>query len=129
LMTWYGIQPLVPHDPARALALGFESRLHEVRRYVVRRAAADERGLDQVLAALGRTDDVGRRKLMLAEVVQAIRPQSGLEAPAGWDAVYAKLEQSDDATIREQAQFVTVKFGDRSIFPALRKIVADDSAK
>ncbi|MEX0715832.1 MAG: c-type cytochrome, partial [Planctomycetaceae bacterium] len=129
LMTWYGIQPLVPHDPARALELGFESRLNEVRQYVVRRAAADERGLKEVLVALGKTDDVSRQKLMLAEVVQAIRPQSGLEAPDEWPAVYAKLERSDDETIREQAQFVTVKFGDRSIFPALRKIVADDAAK
>ncbi|MEX0704928.1 MAG: PVC-type heme-binding CxxCH protein [Planctomycetales bacterium] len=129
LMAWYGIEPLVPANPAKALELGFASKLHEVRRYVVRRAAADPRGLHEVLASLGKTDDIARRKLMLAEVVQAVRPQSGLQAPAGWDAVYATLEDSDDATVREQAQFVTVKFGDRSIFPALRKIVADPLAK
>lgn len=129
LMVWYGIEPLVPHDPARALELGFESKLHEVRRYVVRRAAADPRGLREVLAALGTTGDTDRQKLILAEVVQAVRSQSGLEAPPGWAAVYTKLEQSSDATIREQAQFITVKFGDRSIFPALRTIVADRSAR
>lgn len=40
LMIWYGIEPLVPLDKKRAIALAAKSKIPLVRQYIARRAAA-----------------------------------------------------------------------------------------
>jgi hypothetical protein len=51
-LIWYGVEPLVPADPARALGLAERSHLSLVSRFIARRATVDER-LEPVVAALG----------------------------------------------------------------------------
>ncbi|MGB7327597.1 MAG: PVC-type heme-binding CxxCH protein, partial [Rubripirellula sp.] len=128
LMNWYGIEPLVPADTARALALSAECRIPKVRQFIYRRAAADASSIGALLTSLGKTDKVETQAIMLGEVVAAIKNQGKLKMPQAWPDVYAKLSASDDAKIRQQAQLVTVKFGDASIFPVLRSIAGDRAA-
>jgi putative heme-binding domain-containing protein len=66
---------------------------------------------------------------MLDEVANSVRTRGRIAMPPAWPDLYAKLSQSESEAIREQAQFVTVKFGDKSIFPALRAIALDAQAK
>ena len=40
LMIWYGVEPLVPTDKKRAIALAAKSKIPLVRQYIARRAAA-----------------------------------------------------------------------------------------
>ncbi len=129
LLIWYGVEPLVPADPARALPLAMGSRIPLVRRFIYRRAAVDHQTLPLLLTALGRAKEESQQAMMLEEITNAVRTQGRLEMPPEWPEVYAKLSKSPTEKIREQAQFITVKFGDKSIFPALRAIVADPNAK
>ncbi|TWU26503.1 FG-GAP repeat protein [Novipirellula galeiformis] len=126
LLIWYAAQPLVVVDTPRALTLAQESRLPRVRQYIYRRAAADPESIDHLLVTLGSVDDAESQKVMLAEIVAAIANQTRLKMPPQWIAVYEKLAASDDPLVRANAQLITVKFGDASIFPKLRELVADD---
>ncbi|MGB7345129.1 MAG: PVC-type heme-binding CxxCH protein, partial [Pirellulaceae bacterium] len=128
LLDWYGIEPLVKADTQRALALAASCRIPKVSQFIYRRAAADTECIGALLTSLGKTDKVETQAIMLGEVVAAIKNQGKLAMPKAWPNVYAKLSASEDAKIRQQAQLVTVKFGDASIFPVLRTIASDSAA-
>ncbi|WP_222436083.1 PVC-type heme-binding CxxCH protein [Rubripirellula reticaptiva] len=128
LMYWYGIEPLVPVDTDRVFALASAYRIPKVSQFIFRRAAADEDSIGALLTSLGKTDKAEMQAIMLGEVVAAIKNQGKLRMPTAWPDVYAKLTASNDAKIRQQAQLVTVKFGDASIFPVLRSIASDSAA-
>lgn len=128
LLDWYGVEPLVPEDTQRALTLASRSRIPKVSQFIYRRAAADTDSIGALLTILGKTGKVETQAIMLGEVVEAIKNQGKLAMPKAWPDVYAKLSASEDAKIRQQAQLVTVKFGDASIFPVLRTIAADSAA-
>ncbi|MEZ6089628.1 MAG: FG-GAP-like repeat-containing protein [Pirellulaceae bacterium] len=128
LMIWYGIEPLVVHDISRALSLAKSSRIPKVSQLIYRRAAADSKSIAALLVELGETDNLDRQSTILNEVVAAVSNQGRLEMPAQWPNVYAKLSASKDDNVRRQAQLITVKFGDASIFPVLRKIAVDSAA-
>jgi putative membrane-bound dehydrogenase-like protein len=130
LMIWYGIEPLVAENPVRAIRLVRESRIPLVNRFIVRRASVDPKGLDHVLAAvsrLGPSDDE-LRLLMLDEIAASLRARGKAAMPAAWPKVFEALTQSKNEMIRERARFISVKFGDRSVFPVLRSILADAKA-
>jgi len=40
LMYWYGIEPLVPSDKARALQLAAKAKIPLIRQYIARRSAS-----------------------------------------------------------------------------------------
>lgn len=125
LMNWYAVEPLVVEDTDRALNLAAASRIPQVSRFIYRRAALDPEALTQLLTRLGRTGDEDTQRAMLEEIVAVVSSQARLKMPAGWPEVFAKLSQHKADDIRDKATFITVKFGDTSIFPALRTIVSE----
>ena len=56
LMNWYAIEPLVPVDPFRAVALAAASRIPTVSRFIVRRAASEEQCYQPLVAQLSASD-------------------------------------------------------------------------
>lgn len=44
LLNWYGVEPLVPHDKTKALALAAKSKIPVLRQYVARRLTAAQTG-------------------------------------------------------------------------------------
>jgi putative heme-binding domain-containing protein len=127
-MIWYGIEPLVMADTPRALKLAQESKIPLVSRFIIRRAAADATGLEHVLAAVGTVKEEQSQLLMLNEVANSLKSRAQTKMPAGWSDVFAALNKSKNDTIRERARFISVKFGDRSVFPVLRSILVDVKA-
>ncbi len=128
LMYWYGIEPLVMEDTPRALKLAQQSKIPLVSRFIVRRAAAEAKGLEHVLAAVGSIKEEGPQLLILDEVANALRSRGRLNMPAAWPDVFAALNKSKNETVRERARFISVKFGDHSVFPVLRSILSDAQA-
>ncbi len=129
LMIWYAVEPLVPHNPDLALSLAAEAKIPLVAQFIYRRAAADPAALPRLLAAIAAATSEPQQQTMLAEVMTVVKTSGQLPMPKGWPEVYARLSRSDNPDIRRQAQFITVKFGDTSIFPALRQIAADPKAE
>lgn len=127
LMYWYGIEPLVAADPARALELANKSKIPKVSAFILRRAASDNKSLDAVFEMLTKAHPDGQQRV-LTEVLAAFEGRVNIAAPESWTAAYEKLSKSDDAAIRDKADQIAVIFGDQRILPRLRALLADAKA-
>ncbi len=90
---------------------------------------AKSRGLDALVKILIATDDAAIQRDVLQGIHEALQGRTGLTAPAGWDAVRAKLAKSPDAQLREKVQTLSVMFGDRAAIAETRKTVTDPTAE
>ena len=91
LMLWFGIEPLVPSDPERALELAKASEIPLISQYIARRMVdADEVKL--------LVDQVGKRSLQQGDLLlglsQGLEGRTDLKAPDNWSAVYNKLKRN-----------------------------------
>jgi putative heme-binding domain-containing protein len=128
LMYWYAIEPLVPDDPPRAMKLAAASKIALLTRHITRRAAADNRTLDVVIAALTKTGDVAAQLLVLDEMLRAFEGRVNIPMPDSWAPAYDELIKSEDSAVRDRADKVAVALGDRRIFPRMRGVLTDDKA-
>jgi len=134
LMIWYGIEPLVPNNPERALELAIAARIPLVRQYVARRvvdaaAAHGTKGdLSPLVAALASTTEDTILSDLLKGARESLRGQKNLRMPAGWPAVYKRLAQSADATVREDAVIMALVLGDPQAVIDLRRIAQTTTA-
>ncbi|MEQ8787279.1 MAG: c-type cytochrome [Pirellulaceae bacterium] len=126
LLVWYGVEPLVPTDPAKALDLGAKAKIPLVEQYILRRAATEPAGLEVVARLLSKTEETARQRLILDEMLHAFEGRVNIPLPENWAAAYEKLSASQDASIRETADQVAVLLGDKRVFPRLRAVLADD---
>ncbi|OAI45306.1 hypothetical protein AYO44_02570 [Planctomycetaceae bacterium SCGC AG-212-F19] len=133
LMDWYGIEPVVPTDPDRALRLALAGRIPLVRQYIARRVVDDavargEQGdLGPLIARLAESDEVVALDL-LKGAREGVRGRKSIKMPAGWPALYARLAKSDQSAIREHAVILALVFGDPQALVDLRKTAAGTSA-
>lgn len=125
LLVWYGVEPLVPTDPPRAMALAMNSKLPAVQQFIIRRAASELHSLPRVVATLGETDSLAMQQLILTQTLASLADRPKVQPPPTWDAVYEKLAASKDAAVRDNTVALAVKFGDSRVFPALRERLAD----
>jgi putative heme-binding domain-containing protein len=126
-MYWYAIEPLVPLDIPRALALAATSRIPTVSRFIVRRAAFDEAGygplVDRLVAA-----DSATRTWMLEEILAAIAARGRMAVPPAWQRGWERLATDPDEGVRRLAGLVAARLGDPQVVPRLRAIIADQNA-
>lgn len=124
LLLWYGIEPTVMVAPAQALSLAETSKIPLISQYIVRRLASDPNGYQPLFERIA-TAPVEQQRWMMAEVVAAFAVRADLKQPQSWIKAYDLLIQSNDESLRQQAEFVAVKFGDERVFPALRAALQD----
>ena len=106
-MIWYSVEPLVPIQPDRALALAGRSKIPMVAQFIARRAA-DANALGSVVAAIGQLPPA--RESLLEGLRDGLEGRSNVTAPANWKAVQAKLSKADPGTARLATQ-VGQQFG------------------
>jgi putative membrane-bound dehydrogenase-like protein len=128
LMVWYGVEPLVSADPERALGILLKTPNVLHRRFAVRRTASDVRYLEPLMGALLAVKASDERFLLLGEVIEVFRGRASLPEPRGWSAVYEEYSAGASQALQERLQHLAVKFGDRRVFPALRAVLAGESA-
>ncbi len=58
----------------------------------------------------------------------SLKGKRGLTVPPGWDELYAKLKDSPDAEVRQQAQSLAATFGGGAALDEMRKTLADPQA-
>ncbi len=131
LMLWYGVEPLVIEDPARSLALARAAALPQLSEFIARRVASDSSCHEALVEAMTAAEDDAWFALLLAQLARALEGERGTALPPGWDAVYARASASPEAELRDRAFAVAVAFGDSSVFPELRDILAsaEESSK
>jgi putative membrane-bound dehydrogenase-like protein len=126
LMIWYGLEPLVPEDPARALKLAAAAHIPLDRRHIARRAVDDAiaRGpkgdLSPLVSALASAGPEVQLDL-LKGAREGLSGRKSFPMPEGWPAVYAQLAKADDPALRESAVVIALVFGDPQALADLRK--------
>jgi putative membrane-bound dehydrogenase-like protein len=133
LMDWYGIEPLAPADPGKALRLAVSTPIATVRQFIARRVADDavnrkEKGdLDSFVTALAGSNEKVQLDL-LKGAREGLKGRQSMKMPDGWHAIYARLMQSALPPIREHAIVLAVIFGDPQALADLRKMALSSTA-
>jgi putative membrane-bound dehydrogenase-like protein len=126
LMIWYGVEPLVPADQTRAIALASGCKIPVVRRFVARRTveADPKAGLTAVVSLLKGADDTACVDLLIG-THDALRGRKHVAQPDGWPESLAGLLARPDLTVVEQALLLALDLRDPKAASVLRGIVRD----
>ena len=125
LMVWYGVEPLVAENPQQAIELALKTEIPTLRRFIFRRAAAQNETLPAVVAALGATKDIELQRLMMEEMMASFEGRVAIPMPAAWKETYAELIKSEQQDVRDRANQLAVLFGDQRVFGPMRALLAD----
>ena len=124
LMIWYGIEPAVGADTAKAVALLKEAKLPLVRGFIAQRLASDAAPLVKLL---GETTDADLQRDILRGLNAANAGKGPVAMPDGWQATFAKLSGSSLADIREAGLVLALAYGDPAAIAPLRQTAIDQS--
>ncbi|HEX8915006.1 MAG TPA: PVC-type heme-binding CxxCH protein [Humisphaera sp.] len=129
MMVWFGIEPLVPADTSRALALAEKCKLNIVNQYIARRAAdgVNKPNIKAVVDLLGKSTDAELQKWMLVGLQEALAGTRRTDMPEGWPDVYHKLIDSKRGEVRDGTVDLGLVFGDTAALERLREQAADKS--
>ncbi len=128
-MYWYAIEPLVREDLTRFVSLALQSRIPLVRSHIARRAASlpGSDGVNAVVTALPRLQSEQAQTDFLTGALTGLEGRRELTAPSGWSAIYAKLNASQNASVREQATQLALIFNDPAAIRSLLDTAGDHS--
>ena len=126
LLVWYGIEPLVEADTARALGLVAKTKLENVQRFLVRRAGAQSKLHAALVAFLAQPANLPQMAWMLDEFRAGIGEQRKLAAPEGWSALAETL--GADPKLADAVESLSIVFGDKRAFPKLRARLPEPKA-
>lgn len=133
LMDWYGIEPLVPSNPGKALRLAVAARIPLVRQFIARRVVddagvkGDKGDLSPLVTALAGTNEMVQLDL-LRGAREGLRGRKSMKMPDGWRTLYASLARSNNALVRGHSVILALVFGDPQALVELRKTVVNKSA-
>jgi putative membrane-bound dehydrogenase-like protein len=126
LLLWYGAEPLVPLDPTRAVQLARNSKIPQLRRFIVRRAASQPETTGAAVGMLtGDGQSAESQQEVLDEMLTAFRGQAGLPMPDSWLPAYELLSKSDVQAVRDRADQAAVLFGDKRVLLPMRRLLSD----
>ena len=85
-------------------------------------------GLNTVVNLLAKFDDPAAQSDVLRGVSDALKGRRQVPMPQGWRAIYAKLQASSNAEVRDQSAALALTFGDADAIAALRHKAANAKA-
>ena len=127
LLLWYGIEPIAASDDEASATLLAKARIPLVRQVLAQRLAL-RLSLDQVVAAIRRSEDTGFQRDLVRGMFDALNGRRDIRIPKEWRPVEEKLNQHPDADVTEQAVMLSLVFGDPQSSTRLRGRVTDTTA-
>ena len=125
-MIWYGLAELMREDPDRAFRLVDKSRIDVLFDYAIWFSAnLQGKALDRSLKTLGSAKN---KEPLIEAVALGLEGQRDLNMPRRWKSVSGKLYDSSNERIAKLARVIGSTFGDTSIYPEMRDILADTDA-
>jgi putative membrane-bound dehydrogenase-like protein len=131
LMVWYGIEPLVRHEPDRFARLVAGTQFPVVRRHIARRASEPDArpdGLPAVVRELGRTLDATVIGELLEGMQAGLQGTRSVPMPAGWADVSAGLRSHPAPAVAARARELALVFDDPAALRELRGQAGDTTA-
>ena len=107
-MIWYGIEPLVEENTARALDLALQSRIPMVSQYIARRTV-DADVIERLVSLVGKKTP--NQISLLEGMRDGLEGRTDLKKPANWNAVYTGLKLQDKP-VALLASEISNHFGD-----------------
>jgi putative membrane-bound dehydrogenase-like protein len=121
-------------DDSRSLDRGFavagRSQMTQLTDWIHWYAATfDGESLNRAVALLDKAEgETLRRRLAGIELATSARARAAGPAPQAWSGIAPRLYASGDVRVRRQAERLAAVFGDTSMFPQLRQVLADARA-
>jgi len=127
LMNWYALEPLVPLDRDRAVAIAETSPFNQLLPFTLRRIGADgsEESVNDLVDRLDQVDSPDRAAIYLTAIQQALQGKREFPPPKNWMAVAAKYSHHDRADLALQTRILSLTFGDASVRGPLREWITD----
>jgi len=125
VVLWYGVEPLVAADAKRAIALAAGAQLSGLADLLWRRCAVGAPAQLEALIQASAEAAPPLAQRMLTQMWIGLQDKPGMEMPAAWKKVSAKLLGSPDTGVREAAGQVALFFGDVNLAPLFRARLAD----
>ena len=128
LLIWYGMEPLVMEDPARALELATSSKIPLVRQFIYRRLAHEETGRDSLFTRVSALKGKAEAQTeILTEIATVLGDRASAPMPKTWDLAFESLSDGGPE-VQRTLELLATKFGDQRMLPRFRKILADPKA-
>lgn len=128
LIIWYGIEPAVPRDLNKAIALVEKSQTPLLTELIARRVTQEiERqpaAVDRMLQ-LATAGKCRHGESVIRGISQGLTGWQKVTAPAHWEEAVKKFGKSPDEEIRTLVQNLSVVFGDGRAMDEIRAIVID----
>ncbi|MCM8534574.1 MAG: FG-GAP-like repeat-containing protein [Lentisphaeraceae bacterium] len=128
LMVWYGLEPLVDVDPAKALLMIDQIKIPKVKAFLLRKSAETSQGLVELVNVLKNTKSTQLEEEIVFAMSRAFEKKTKVAAPATWSAAYKKTISHPNNRVKDTLVALSVKFGDKTVFPELRQIVQSESS-
>ena len=132
LLIWYGIEPSVGRDPARAVKLIESSKMDRVRQFTARRITLElERqpgALESLLELAAANSEAEVRHDILLGMSQAMSGWTKVTPPKGWTAVAELASKSESEEIKILARDLSVVFGDGRAMDELKALISNGGA-
>ena len=128
LLLWQGLAARMPKNFDAAWSLAGRTKILQLADYIEWYAATLEgEPLNRAVAELaGANGETLRRRL--AGLWLAMESRANPTSPSSWKTVAPGLYANDDLRVRRQAERLAAVFGDNSMFPRLREVLADPHA-
>jgi len=132
LLVWYGIEPAVPRDPKRAIALASSCRIGLVRKHIARRLTLEIENSPEPVAALlrlaSRAPANGEASDIVIGMSDALRGWLRAPAPQGWVEASARLAKNPSEATKRALDELAVVFGEGRALEELREMIASQTA-
>jgi putative membrane-bound dehydrogenase-like protein len=131
LMVWYGIEPTIPRDPARALNLAKSTQIPLLAEFIARRLTLEiERDPATVdkLVELAVATRSNQGQSIVAGMAAALNGWQKAKSPAGWSQAADQFSKIDSADLKRHLQGLSVVFGDGRAVGELRILVTNGGA-
>jgi putative heme-binding domain-containing protein len=127
LVLWYGVEPLVPADTAKAMQLAQQTKIPLLQRYIIRRASASNETIGPVVELLGNVRQHETQQLIMDEMLASFEGRVDSPMPASWQKTYATLQSGTQREVVDKADQLAILFGDQRVFPRMRELLADET--
>ncbi len=127
LLCWYGIEPLVEVDPARALSLGAKAAWPRLKEFLIRRATGTPEGRLAMTEALASAKNDRDFETLAKQLLESLQKFQAVEAPENWAEIKShgrSLGGNQDA-IENLLGRLGGPFGDLEFAPRWRAVAED----
>jgi len=130
LLCWYGIEPLVAADPARALELVGRTPWPKMKDFLTRRAATFPEGRTAITHSLSAAKTPKEFTGQANQLLTALASLPPVAMPDAWGKAKARgLSFGEDASVQDALHRMGTRFGDETFFARWRGIARDAKAR